>query len=62
MAMIKEWKKEDCQNIMNWRPPGRRKRDRPTLSWAERIKGLMGEKEFMEEDWSDRNNWRKKIL
>ena len=27
-----------------------------------RVKGLMGEKGMMEEDWNDRSNWRKKIL
>jgi hypothetical protein len=29
---------------MNWNPPGRRKRGRPKLSWAEGIRGLMGGK------------------
>jgi hypothetical protein len=29
---------------------------------AEGIRGLMGEKGLMEEDWNDRGNWRKKIL
>jgi hypothetical protein len=47
---------------MKWRPPGRRKRGRPKLNWAEGIRGLMGEKGLMEEDWNDRSNWRKKIL
>jgi hypothetical protein len=28
---------------MKWRPPGRRKRGRPKLTWAEGIRGLMGE-------------------
>jgi hypothetical protein len=46
--------------IYTWRPPGRRKRCRPNLTWAEGIKGLMGEKGLMEEDWNDRSNWRKK--
>jgi hypothetical protein len=32
------------------------------LTGAEGIGGLMGEKGLMEEDWSDRNNWRKKII
>jgi hypothetical protein len=31
-------------------------------TWAEGIRGLMGEKGLMEEDWNDRSNWRKKIL
>jgi hypothetical protein len=32
------------EEVMKWRPPGRRKRGRPKLSWAEEIRGLMGEK------------------
>jgi hypothetical protein len=47
---------------MKWRPLGRRKRGRPKLTWAKGIKGLMGEKGLMEEDWNDRRNWRKKII
>jgi len=50
------------KEFMKWLPPGRRKRSRPKLSWAEGIKGLMGEKGLMEEDWNDRSNWRKKII
>jgi hypothetical protein len=50
---------------MKWRSPGRRKRrrkrGRPKLTWAEGIRRLMGEKGLVEEDWSDRHNWRKKI-
>jgi hypothetical protein len=38
------------KEVMEWRPPGRRKRGRPKLSWAEGIRGLMGEKGLMEED------------
>jgi hypothetical protein len=47
---------------MKWRPPGRRKRGRHKLTWVEGIRGLMGEKGFVEEDWKDRYNWRKKII
>jgi len=50
------------KEVMKWRPPGRRKRRRPKLTWAEEIKGLMGENGLMEEDWNDRSNWRKKII
>jgi hypothetical protein len=32
------------------------------ITWAEGIRGLMGEKGLMEEDWNDRSNWRKKII
>jgi hypothetical protein len=48
--------------VIKWRPPGRRKRGRPKITWGEGIRGLMGEKGLMEEDWNDRGNWRKKIL
>ena len=40
----------------------RRKRGRHKLTWAEEIRGLMGEKGLMEEDWNDRSNWRKKTI
>jgi len=51
--------------VMKWRPPGRRKRGRPKLTWGGGgggIRGLMGEKGLMEEDWNDRRNWRKDII
>ena len=38
------------KRVMKWRPPGRRKRGRPKLTWAEGIRGLTGEKGLMEED------------
>jgi hypothetical protein len=41
---------------------GRRKRGSPKLTWAEGIRGLVGEKGLMEEYWNDRNSWRKKII
>jgi hypothetical protein len=47
---------------MKWRPPGRRKRGGPKLTWVEGIRGLMDEKGLVEEDWIDRHNWRKKII
>ena len=50
------------KEVTKWHPPGRRKRDRPKLNWAEGIRGLMGEKGLMEEDWNERSNWRKKII
>jgi len=50
------------KEVMKWRPPRRRKRGRPKLTWAEGIRGLMGEKGLMEEDWNDRGNWRKKVI
>jgi hypothetical protein len=50
------------KEVMKWSPPGRRKRGRPKLTWAEGIIRLMGEKGLMEEDWNDRGNWTKKII
>jgi len=32
------------KEVMKWRPPGRRKRDRPKRTWADGIRGLMGGK------------------
>jgi len=29
----------------SWRPPGRRKRGRPKRTWADGIRGLMGERD-----------------
>jgi hypothetical protein len=50
------------KEVMKWHPPGRRKRSRLKLTWAEGIRGLVGETGLMEGDWNDRGNWRKKIL
>jgi hypothetical protein len=50
------------KKVIKWRPPGRRKRGRPKLTWTEGIRGLIGEKELMGEGWNDRSNWRKKII
>ena len=47
---------------MKWSAPGRRKRGRPKLTWAEEIRGMMGEKGLMEQDWNDRDKWKKKIM
>jgi len=37
-------------------------RGRRKLTWAEGIRGMIGEKGLTEEDWNDRSNWRKKII
>jgi hypothetical protein len=49
------------KEVMKWRPPGRRKRGRPKLTWAEGIRGLMDKKGLVEQDLNDRHIWRKKI-
>jgi hypothetical protein len=50
------------KEVMKWHTLRRRKQGRPKLTWVEGIRGLMEEKGLMEEDWTDRSNWRKKIL
>ena len=50
------------KEVMKWSSPGRRKRGRPKLTWAEGIRGLLGGKGLMEEDWNDRSDWRKMII
>jgi hypothetical protein len=50
------------KQVMKWNPLGKRKRGRPKLTWMEGIRRLMGEKGLVEEDWNDRDEWRKKIL
>ena len=63
MDMFREWKRGDHQKkVMKWSPPGRRKRGRPKATWSEGIRGLMGEKVLIEEDWKDRDKWKKKII
>ena len=47
--------------VMKWSPPGRRKRGRPKVTLAEGTRRLMGEKGLIEEDWKDRDKWKKKI-
>jgi len=39
---MEEWRLP--KEVMKWHPLGRRKQGRPKLSWAEGIRGLMGEK------------------
>jgi hypothetical protein len=46
------------KEVLKWRPLGRRKPGRPKLTWAEGIRGMMGEKGLKEEDWAERNNWK----
>jgi hypothetical protein len=50
------------KEVMKWCPPGRRKRGRPKLTWAEGIRRLMGETGLVEEDWNSRHNWKKNII
>jgi hypothetical protein len=38
------------KEVMKWSPPGRRKGGRSKLTWAEGIRGLIGENGLVEED------------
>ena len=53
---------ETSKKVLKWRQSGRRKRGGPKLTWAEGIRGMMGEKGLMEGDWTDRRKWRKTII
>ena len=53
---------ENIKKYLKWSQPGRRKQGRPKPTWEEGTRGLMGEKELMEKDWNDRDNWRNKII
>ena len=56
----KNGREEITKGSYEMEPTRKRKRARPKLTWAEGIRGLMGEKGLMEEDWNDRGNWRKR--
>jgi len=53
---------ETTKKVLLWCPRGRTKRGRPKATWAEGIRGLLEEKGVIEEDWNDRDKWRKKII
>ena len=53
---------ETAKKVMKWSPPGRRKRGRPKLTWAEEIRRLMEKKGLMEEEGNDRDKWKTKII
>ena len=50
------------KKVLEWIPPEKRKRGRPTTSWMEGITTTMREKNIDEEQWMDRLKWRKTIL
>ena len=51
-----------AKKVMKCSPPGRRKRGSLKASWAEGVRGMMGEKGLIEEDWNDRDKWKEKII
>ena len=61
MDMFREWKRGDYQKSYEMETTRKKKRGGPKATWAEGIRGLMGEKGLIEEDWKDRDKWKKKI-
>ena len=49
------------RRILEWCPPGGRKKGRPKHSWMEEVTTRMREGGIGELEWVDRGWWRKKI-
>ena len=49
------------RRVWEWCPPGRIERGRPRNTWKQEIMTGMKAKGLEEEDWNDRNDWRRKI-
>ena len=60
--MSTEWRRGGYQKSTEMAAIREKKTGGPKLTWAEGIRGMMGEKGLMEEDWTDRSKWRKKII
>lgn len=46
------------KRIINWNPPGRRKRGRPPETWSKQVEKDMSARGLQEGDWNDRILWR----
>ena len=49
------------RRVCEWSPPGRRGRGRLRNNWVQEIVTEMKAKGLEEEDWNDRDEWRRKI-
>ena len=49
------------KEVMKWNSPGRRKRGRHKGRGRKGLEDCWGEKGLIDEDWNDRDNWKKKI-
>ena len=47
------------RKVLEWVPPGRRRRGRPRITWIDGVLSCMREKGLEEGDWSDRERWRR---
>ena len=50
------------RRIIEWCPPGRRKKGRPQNSWMQEVTTGMREKGIDDLEWVDREGWRKKLF
>ena len=49
------------RKILEWYPPGRRRKGRPQNSWMHEVITGMREKAINNMEWGDREEWRRKI-
>ena len=49
------------KKIVEWCPPGRRRKRRPRNSWMQEVTSGMREKGINSMEWIDREEWRRKI-
>ena len=49
------------RRILEWCPPGRRRKGRPRKSWMQEVTTGMREQGIGDLEWIDRERWRKKI-
>jgi len=48
------------KEVMKWNSPGRRKRGRHKGRGRKGLEDCWGEKGLIDEDWNDRDNWKKR--
>jgi hypothetical protein len=56
---------EDCKitrQVAEWNPQGKTRRDRPVNTWKDGIRDSMQRRNLKDEECSDRELWRKKIV
>jgi hypothetical protein len=49
------------KNMINWKPEGRKKRDRLFRIWKEGIYTAMGERGLRMSDWDNRKQWSMEV-
>ena len=49
------------RRILEWLPPGRRRKGRPRNSWMHEVTARMRERGIGDLEWVDREGWRKEI-